>query len=165
MYQLPWWMQWIQAIAVLSIAGVGAWIALKQAMIAEAKLRLELYEKRFKVFEATRKLFDTILMNGHAETKEIIEFNVAVVDAIFLFDKDVQDFLSRFRFNANRLRDKHYRATRANDDDPTRGKLIDEEGKLFEAIGNQFEELESQFKPYLHFGVLRVRSWFSRNRS
>jgi hypothetical protein len=52
---LPLWIQWPQAILILLISCLGSWIAYKQVRIATAKLNLDLYDRRFKVFDAARK--------------------------------------------------------------------------------------------------------------
>jgi len=96
---LPLWVQWTQAVLLLVISCLGAWIAYKQVRIAEAKLNLDLFDKRFKVFEAARKLVRSFLQDGGVETEEILEFNGSVIDAVFLFDPNVETYLDSLRKN------------------------------------------------------------------
>jgi hypothetical protein len=56
MYYLPWWMQWAQAIGIGIISAAGVFIAYKQSRIATAKLNLDLYDRRFRVYDAARAL-------------------------------------------------------------------------------------------------------------
>jgi hypothetical protein len=53
---LPLWLQYLQAVALVLIPIIGAWIAWQQVRIARAKLHFDLYKKRFAVFEAARRL-------------------------------------------------------------------------------------------------------------
>jgi hypothetical protein len=69
MYYLPWWMQWAQAIALILLSSVGAWIAVKQMRIATAKLNLDLYDRRFKVFEAGRRFLGYFMLEGAVNPK------------------------------------------------------------------------------------------------
>ncbi len=83
---LPLWVQWSQALLILFISGLGAWIAYKQVRIAAAKLNLDLYDKRFEVFEAARELVAHVLREANIGTSEIIVFGIGVADAVFLFE-------------------------------------------------------------------------------
>jgi hypothetical protein len=94
---LPPWMQWIQACAVLFIAGVGTWIAFKQARIAAAKLNLDLYDRRFKVFDAARYLVGKVVTDACPGNDDFNVFNLGVADAVFLFDSDVTEYLDNLR--------------------------------------------------------------------
>lgn len=81
MYVLPWWMQWAQAIALIIISGLGAWIAFKQVRIASAKLNLDLYEKRFSVFNATRNLLILVVQDGDVDAKTVITFRLETTES------------------------------------------------------------------------------------
>jgi hypothetical protein len=73
MYYLPWWMQWGQALGVIAISGLGAWIAFKQVKIATAKLNLDLYDRRFKAFEGARTLVTQVMREAHVGLEDIIQ--------------------------------------------------------------------------------------------
>src|SRR5713226_869539 len=96
-YVLPWWMQWAQVIGVACISGLGAWIAYRQSRIATAKLNLDLYDRRFKVFEAARTCLVFALQKADVTQEVMNTFHLGVADAIFLFDKDIEDYLEKFR--------------------------------------------------------------------
>jgi len=51
---MPERVQVVQALLVPTVAVVGAYIALQQVTIARAKLRHDLFDRRFKVFETAR---------------------------------------------------------------------------------------------------------------
>jgi hypothetical protein len=76
MYYLPWWMQWAQALALIVISCLGSWIAFKQARIATAKLNLDLYEKRFAVFEQARIYLRQFVGEAKVTMEEINAFIV-----------------------------------------------------------------------------------------
>lgn len=102
-YSLPGWMQWLQALAIILLSGLGAWIAFKQVRIAYAKLSFDLYEKRFAVFEAAQKLLIAILQNADVTDRDLSEYNLEVIDAGFLFDQEIEDYLDDLRKRAARL--------------------------------------------------------------
>ena len=53
---IPWWLQYLQTFALIAIPAVGACLAWQQVQIARVKLQHDLYDRRYRVFEATRKL-------------------------------------------------------------------------------------------------------------
>src|ERR1700722_10009434 len=97
---LPLWVQWPQAILVLVLSCLGAWIAYKQVRIATAKLNLDLYDRRFKVFEAAKNLVSQVMREAHVGRGNISTFNLGVADATFLFEPDIENYLTALRKKA-----------------------------------------------------------------
>jgi hypothetical protein len=58
---LPPWVQILQALATPVIAIVGAWVALEQMKIARVKLRHDLYDRRYAVFQSARSLLNEVI--------------------------------------------------------------------------------------------------------
>jgi hypothetical protein len=149
---LPEWMQWIQAIAVLVIAGVGVRIAYKQARIAEGKLNLDLFDKRFAVFDAARDMIGKFLREGHIDTQDILIFSANVADAAFLFEWEVEEYLTELRKKAAAAHAKTEQLKAMRDNDKRRDKLIDDIAEIELALGTEHERLVKVFKPYLQLG-------------
>jgi CYTH domain-containing protein len=84
----------------LSVAvGIVAW---QQWRVARNKLRLDLFDRRYKVYNATRAFLSLVLDNAVTEEK-LAEFNLATSDAEFLFGDDVVQFLTQIRQRATNL--------------------------------------------------------------
>jgi hypothetical protein len=153
-YVLPWWMQWIQAIGVALISGIGVFIAYRQARISTAKLNLDLYDRRFKVFDTARKYIGSAL-DQEDLFKATVEYNVGTSDAIFLFEKDVDDYLISLRKKGIGLHAKR-RQLRAlgnsEAQDGRRGDLADKIGQTEQEFTTEYERLIQVFKPYLKLG-------------
>ena len=80
----------IISFLILIIAGIVAYIGCLQyrvskgqQKVAEEKFNLDLFDKRFKVFDATRTLFLKIIESGNINLQEIREFRVSTIDAVF----------------------------------------------------------------------------------
>jgi hypothetical protein len=71
---LPVWIQYIQAGAVILIPIIGAFIANQQVKIARVKLQHDLYERRFEVFQAARKLLAHVITNGNASDDQLRKY-------------------------------------------------------------------------------------------
>jgi uncharacterized protein (DUF4415 family) len=152
-YQLPWWMQWLQAIAIIGIAGLGARIAYKQAIIAEGKLKLDLFEKRFKVFDAARNALVEVFRNGDIRTKDLDEYDAGVLDAVFLFNEEIESYLEGLRKEMAGLYFINRQLERAGDDDKKRAKYADAASNKLTALTDELQKLKERFKPFLKLGL------------
>jgi hypothetical protein len=152
MYYLPWWMQWGQALGVIAISGLGAWIAFKQVRIATAKLNLDLYDRRFKVFEAARSLITQVMREAHVGLKDIRSFSLGVADATFLFESDVERYLTALRKKAIALRTKVEQLRGMEEPSERRNALVDQIAELEMDFSVEYEKMIEAFKPYLKLG-------------
>jgi hypothetical protein len=151
MYYLPWWMQWAQAIGIGVISAAGVFIAYKQSRIATAKLNLDLYDRRFKVFEATRAFVTAFLTAGKYESDEFVKFMAATSEAVFLFDEEVPQYLGELRGKIYNYR-KVVAQLKGAADDKQRGELADQLAATETAMSEEFQRLIKLFKPYLKLG-------------
>ena len=154
-YVLPWWMLWAQALALLVISVVGVWIAYKQSRIAAAKLNLDLYDRRFSVFEAARNLILSVLQNGVGFSKDINAFHLGIADAGFLLNDDIEkylDQLSKKVWQLTILLEKKTYLEQTNADDDARVKAADQMATAFTAIQSELPTLVAKFKPFLKLG-------------
>jgi hypothetical protein len=149
-YVLPWWMQWGQVIGVAAISGLGAWIAYKQARIATAKLNLDLYDRRFKVFEAARAFLSVFLTEGKFTPEELTKFTAATSEAVFLFGEDVPRYLDNLRKNAFTHWNTERESKRAPDD--KLGQLVDRLALMENEMSEEIPRMVEVFKPYLKLG-------------
>lgn len=100
----PLWLQILQAVAVLSISAVGAWLAWQQVQLARVKLQHELFERRYRVFEGTQKFLIAVLTSQGSPPQETVQaFMRATGDAVFLFDSDLAAYLDDMRTRACKL--------------------------------------------------------------
>ena len=146
---LPAWLQYLQACAVVLIPLIGIWIALQQVQIARMKLRFDLYEKRFAVFEAARKLVIEAITHGDISTSALSAYSLRIADAVFLFDDELSNYLRQLFHHANNLSV----LKRAIEPSPVgssqREDLVRRAGEETVWFNNQVNELVLQFKPFL----------------
>jgi hypothetical protein len=152
MYYLPWWMQWAQATALIVISCLGSWIAFKQARIAAAKLNLDLYDRRFKVFDAGRHFLGQFLVHGTIRLEEINELSVGTADAAFLFNDEVVVYLEALRKTGVSLNGKNARLNGMDGDDPHRDAVVDQIANLETQLSAEIPRITALFKPYLKLG-------------
>lgn len=80
---LPIWLKYLQAASIIMLPFFGTWIALRQMRLAEAKLKHDLFDRRFVIFEAAVNFVASILREGNVQNDEIFSYSRKIVDAEF----------------------------------------------------------------------------------
>ncbi len=94
---LPIVVQWVEAILMLALVlGVG-WIAFMQIRIAVAQNKLDLFDKRFKVFQVASAHVRCLLREGRISEADLNEYNFGIAGAPFLFENDLNTYLDALR--------------------------------------------------------------------
>jgi|SRR5882724_11442601 len=118
------------ATFVLSIAV--ALVAFQQWRVARNKLRLDLFERRYTVYDATRRFVrDSVQDFAHID-QHLIVFNDETSNAEFLFEADVVNYLEQIR-------------QRAQDKDT-----------LWLSDPSQITAMTKTFVPYLGFSNVKI---------
>lgn len=84
------------ALVTLTVGIVGGLIAYHQATVAQAKLKLDLFEKRYPIFQETWEIMSEVVMKGTREKNYGLgnPFSNFMPRARFLFGRDVETYLS-----------------------------------------------------------------------
>ena len=130
---IPLWLQYVQAVAVVTIAAIGARLAWKQVQIADVKLQHDLYDRRYRVFYAARTLLANIGLKGSASDDDVHAFMRDTSDAVFLFDDELPKYLEEMGKRAFRHAG------------PVNGDVMIE----YMWFGEQLSTLVSKFEPFL----------------
>jgi hypothetical protein len=90
------WIAYLQVFTVPVIALFGVWIAARQMLIADSKLRLDSfihqYDRRVAVYEATRAILMQVYHGGISQA-DVRDYGLRALDAAFLFDDDTAKYL------------------------------------------------------------------------
>ena len=89
----PHWTAYLTALLTPTVAVLGAMIGYRQWRLAQNKLKLDLFDRRFKVYEAARDLLASIMTSGKAMDDKVFKFLVATREAKWLLDIDVANYL------------------------------------------------------------------------
>jgi hypothetical protein len=84
------------ALVALVVAIVGWFVSRRQNVIAEANLKLDLFDKRYAIFVDTWKIMSEVVMKGTREKNYGLgnPFSNFIPQARFLFGRDVETYLS-----------------------------------------------------------------------
>jgi len=91
----PHWTAYLTALLTPTVAVLGALIGYRQWRLAQNKLKLDLFDRRFKVYEAARDLLASIMTSGKEKDDEVFKFMVATREAKWLFDTEVANYLDK----------------------------------------------------------------------
>jgi hypothetical protein len=149
--QLPLWVQYLQALGApllaVVIAAVGALLAWQQVKLARVRLQHDLYDRRFAVFEAARKLLADVLAQSNATDEQIRSYVIGTAEARFLVNDDISKYLNEIRTRASRLRAINATMSPLPVGDQ-RTALAQEEERIF-AWMEQVDVLVDKFRPFL----------------
>jgi hypothetical protein len=159
--QLALWVQHAQAlgptVVAIIAAAIAGYIALRQWWTAHDRLRLDVYDRRFAVYEATKNLISAATLQGQATPDDLAGFYDGIRGAEFLFDGDTRNFLMKIGDMAARARIIRARLDR-HPEHPHAGQLIDQEEDILDFLREQAPHLEALFGRYLdmsQIGLLR----------
>jgi hypothetical protein len=145
---MPEWVQWLQALAVPTIAFAGAYLALQQVIIVRTKLRHDLFDRRFKVFEAARTFLVAVRRSRKTSVSEFSDYKAGVIDAQFLLSKEVHAYLFEIRRRAAAMQAINATAEPLPPG-AKKAELVDKAGAEFTWLSEQLDVLPDKFKPFL----------------
>lgn len=86
-------MQDFSSLLTPLIAITAAYIAYQQWRTNKDKLKMDLYERRFKVFTFTREFLLYSLEGEGRDSKKMRQFDALIVESHFLFNDEIPTFL------------------------------------------------------------------------
>jgi hypothetical protein len=133
------------------IAREQARIAKQQADLAEMRLKHDIFDRRFKVYEATRNFLVAIFRAGTVSNEELGEFVRGKETAVFLFDQETVDYLDDLYKQASLL---HALSSQLSDGSglpigTERTAIANRKSELFSWFIGQFEILVARLKPFM----------------
>lgn len=105
-HSIPWlpadasWLSIAQGCVPIAIAAMVAWVGWRQLQAARAKLKLDLFEKRLAIFNATWEQVGRSAQNKPYEYRELGLWFNKIHEASFLFGPDIVEYLNEIREKA-----------------------------------------------------------------
>ena len=156
--------EWVPILAPIGMFVVGLtvayvarqqWlIARQQAEVARNKLRLDLFDRRYRVFEAARTFLLAIASETPFDNSHVFAFDAGISDREFLFGSDVVDYLKEIKKRALDVRQQQ-RSFESSPNDEEHSKRVKTEHKEFSWLTEQPTAMTKVFTPYLGFSHIR----------
>jgi hypothetical protein len=144
--------QILSALLTLAIGGITVYIAWQQHKTARNKIKLDLYDRRYKVYRGVMDLLTAIVRNNGPSRENLGNYFRTTDEKRFLFGDDVCDYLREFRERAGQL--QRVRELGEDRESHSQSHIGSANQTTFELISwfeNQDEEVISKFKKYLDF--------------
>jgi len=144
----------LSPIGTLMVGFAVVCIAWQQWQVAHAKLRLDLFDRRYKVYDATRAFLSVIVANENFDNSQLFTFYAGISDAGFLFDAAVVDYLEQIKTRAIDMRLKNKLLGNLSNDDE-RAHLAQAETEQLLWLSEQLKVMGKVFTPYLGFSHIK----------
>lgn len=136
------------ALVTPGILIFGAYIAWQQHNVNKNRLRFELFDKRYDLYEKIGSFIANILINGNLEKGAEIEFLRDTKSSYILFDNHIKEFASELYKNAVELHALDARLETLRDEDE-RTLNINRQTNIKNWYQEQLNNMEEKFVEYL----------------
>lgn len=145
----PHWTTYLAALLTPTVAVLGSFIAYRQWRLAQNKLKLDLFDRRYSVYEAAHSLLASIMASGRAKDDELFKFLLATREAKWLLDSSVAAYLDKQLYHkAIDLQTLQAELEGVPVGD-IRTKNLRAQAEIKKWFLAQHEALDEQFSPYL----------------
>jgi hypothetical protein len=145
----PHWTAYLSALLTPTVAILGALIAYRQWRLAQNKLKLDLFDRRYRVYEAARSFLASIMTSGKAGDDKLFEFNLATRDAKWLLDPPVANYLRTEIYDKAidlQILDAELVGVGVGEE---RSRNVQAQAELKKWFMRQFDVLDDKFSPFL----------------
>jgi len=91
----PYWTQVLSALLTPTIAVLVAIIAYRQWRTAQNRLKLDLFDRRFAVYDAARNLLSSVMTSGKAKDEEMLKFLAHTREAKWLLNNEIAEYFDK----------------------------------------------------------------------
>ena len=145
----PHWTTYLAALLTPTVAVLGSFIAYRQWRLAQNKLKLDLFDRRFSVYEAARTLLASIMTSGKAKDEEVFKFMVATREAKWLLNASVAEYLDKQLYNKAIVLQTLTSELEGVGVGEVRTKNVHAQAEIKRWFMAQYEVLDEKFAPYL----------------
>jgi hypothetical protein len=146
-------LDYFQKILISLIAIVTTYIAFQQWKIKRQNTRMELFDKRLQVYDATIEFIGVIIAKAYPSKEDILKFEIETRNNKFLFKKDITQHLSLMRYKAKKILRYNLeieRLQRRDEHDEEKWEnIFDKDDEAFSWFIGQFKIVEDKFHKYL----------------
>ena len=141
---------YLAPIATLVVGLAISVIAYQQWTLARHKFRLDLFDRRYKVYDATKNFASVIFAHANFTDQDLREFNLGTMDAVFLFPKHIKEYIDEFRKRALHMQmfGKQFEHLPVGKE---RSDLVQKNHDELVWLTDQLLALPALFSPYLGF--------------
>lgn len=145
----PHWTAYLSALLTPTIAVFGSFIAYRQWRTGQNKLKHDLFERRFSVYDAARTLLSSIMTSGKAKDEELFKFLSGTREAKWLLDANVAEYLDKELYHKGCGLQCLASKLEGLPDGEERNSNVHKEAEIKKWFFKQHEVLDEKFSPFL----------------
>lgn len=96
-------LRWLAGLTPIVTAAIATYIAYQQWRTNRDKVRLESFDRRIAVHKAIEEYLMQIYREGTVTFKQVLKLRTEVSYAVYLFDKEVEDYIDELQRKGIRL--------------------------------------------------------------
>jgi len=143
------WRGYLSALLTPAVAGFAVYVAKSQWTTTRNRLRFDLFEKRFAVYQGARHFVGSVLANGTARHEELVKYLHATHAAKWIVSQDIHDYFESELYNPalelERI-DSEIDNLRTGEE---RTRTVEQRKNLRIHFHKQLDQLDTRFSPYL----------------
>lgn len=148
MEEIPNWLKIFAGLLTPILAIVATVIIVMQYFLQRNRWKFDLFNKRYPIYDYTKKYLANIATKGGITHDELIDFLRQTKDSEFLFKKDVNNYLKLLYSKGNDLEFISKKVNTLNIE-AERIKAVDQEHELRTWFSDQFKTASEIFGEYL----------------
>ncbi|WP_019531421.1 hypothetical protein [Dasania marina] len=130
------------ALIPIAIAALGSYIAVQQYRTNRRKLQIDLFDKRYAVYDAIRNYIIVVIQGNQKDLALQQAFSAGTVGAEFLFNKEIKEYI-------NQLWSKSVDLMEWSEDEHT-STHASERAAHKKWFGAQLKEIDNRFMEFMH---------------
>jgi hypothetical protein len=75
------------------IAGIAVYIAIRQWLTNRQRVKLDIFDRRFRVFLEVRNVLSSVIPEGSASNERFLRFRTGVAQSYFIFGPEIETYL------------------------------------------------------------------------
>jgi hypothetical protein len=147
---VTWRVTWRIGNDQVLIARQQADLAGQQAELATVRLKHDLFDRRFEIYETVLAFLIEIFQHGNISDDGISKFVRGTQKAVFVFDQSVVEYFEQLRIQALTLQEQAiFVGDQRNPVGPERTEAAHRKAELFRWFNDQFPVLIQRLKPFM----------------
>lgn len=145
----PHWISYISVLPIPLVAIFGSYIAYQQWITAQNKLKLELFEKRLKIYNSATTYISSVITSGKATDQELRDLIVGTKEAKWLLSPEIAKYLDEELYSKGvdlQCLSAELEGMPASDE---RTKNIHQQRDIKKWLNAQYIKLDNKFSKYL----------------
>ena len=134
------------------VAGIAVYVAIRQWQTNKQKVKLDLFDRRFRVFLEVRKVLSSVLAEARASREDFLRFRTGVAESYFMFGPEIENYLNEIYLHGIQLAsadDRYRQPKEQRPDNHDAKKLAEEMNTHLTWLTEQLPLAKEKFKRYL----------------